>query len=63
MHLKGAAGFPVNRALAIEFFTKAAALDYPDAKVNLGLIYLGMLRSLDARLFLLWITKEYCTDY
>lgn len=45
MHLKGAAGFPVNRAAAFELFIKAAELKYPDAKVNLGLIYLGKLQS------------------
>lgn len=45
MHLKGAAGFKVNRELAIALFSKAAELKYPDAKVNLGLIYLGMIQS------------------
>ncbi|KAF9930209.1 ERAD-associated protein [Linnemannia zychae] len=40
MHQKGAAGFTANRKVAIEYFQKAAELKYPDAKVNLGLIYL-----------------------
>ncbi|KAF9135672.1 ERAD-associated protein, partial [Mortierella sp. 14UC] len=40
MHLKGAAGFPVNRATAMDYFKRAAELKYHDAKVNLGLLYL-----------------------
>lgn len=46
MHLKGAAGVKVNRATAIDLFSKAAELNYAEAKVNLGLIYLGMIASL-----------------
>lgn len=46
MHLKGAAGVKVNREAAIELFTKAAELKYSDAKVNLGLIHLGMMQLL-----------------
>ncbi|KAG0041722.1 ERAD-associated protein [Gryganskiella cystojenkinii] len=39
MHLKGAAGLKPDSAQAAEFFKKAADLHYPDAQVNMGLLY------------------------
>ncbi|KAG0006288.1 ERAD-associated protein [Modicella reniformis] len=41
MYMKGAAGLPVDNARAMEYFKKAAELKYPDAQVNMGLIYLN----------------------
>jgi SEL1 protein len=40
MHLKGAAGLKQDVAKAAEYFKKAADLKYPDAQVNMGLLYL-----------------------
>ncbi|KAF9917277.1 ERAD-associated protein [Lobosporangium transversale] len=41
MYMKGAAGLPVDHEMAIKYFKKAADLKYPDAQVNMGLIYLN----------------------
>ena len=39
--MKGAAGLTVDNARAVEYFKRAAELKYPDAQVNMGLIYLS----------------------
>ncbi|KAK3845328.1 MAG: hypothetical protein J3R72DRAFT_436501 [Linnemannia gamsii] len=40
MNLKGVAGFTADRKVAFDYFKKAADLHYPDAKVNLAMLYL-----------------------
>ncbi|KAF9404615.1 ERAD-associated protein, partial [Podila epigama] len=39
MYLRGAAGLTPDPSAARDFFKKAAELNYPDAQVNMGLIY------------------------
>ncbi|KAG0223362.1 ERAD-associated protein [Mortierella sp. GBA43] len=41
MYTLGAAGLPIDNVKAMEYFKRAASLKYPDAQVNMGLIYLS----------------------
>jgi TPR repeat protein len=56
MYTRGAAGLPVDHVKAMEYFKRAANLKYPDAQVNMGLIYLsnskpGVLSSCETLVF------------